>query len=132
LLGLSGLGWFLASAAAKRLHVERGTIRLHADALVAQRLAERRERGGSPKQTFEWRITALGATVHDRLAGLIGEPLPLHTPAQDALPATLLAVDGELAKDDLATALATLTARAKPIPGFWVSRDAPSVQSAEG
>lgn len=124
LLGLSDLGWFLASAAAERLRVERGTIRLHADALVAQCLAERREREGAPKQTFEWRITPLGAALHRRISELIGETLQPPSPVP-ARPATLLAVDRELESDDLATALAGLSrkTRATPIPGYWVAQD---------
>jgi hypothetical protein len=132
LLGLSGLGWFLASTAAQRLLVERGTIRLHADVLVTQRLAERREREGAPKQTFEWRITSLGAALHDHIAALIGEPVPTR-PSAPVQPATLLAVDRELESDDLAAVLATLSrrARATPVRGYWVAQHVSNVRSLE-
>jgi hypothetical protein len=127
LLELSDLGWFLASAAAERLRVERGTIRNHADVLVEQGLAERRERQGAPKQTFEWRITPLGAALHQRISELIGEPIQVHPPVPTQ-PATLLAMDSSLEGDDLVSALAALSrkARATPIPAYWVAQDAGS------
>jgi hypothetical protein len=120
LLGLSTLGWFRASAVADALHVKRGTVRLHADELVEQELAERREVVGAPKQTFEWRITRLGSALHAQLADLVGE-LVLPAPAGVSVPATLLAVGGDFEPDELAAALGERVVMTEPVPGFWIS-----------
>src|SRR5947207_250767 len=70
MLGLSG--WFLASDAAERLHVERGTIRQHAAKLRAEHLVTRRRRGRRSAQ--EWRVTPRGREIRRRLLEVLGEP----------------------------------------------------------